>query len=106
VITPNDGPLAPRMVKHIVLLCSVALPLVAAACGDDPVRRDLTGPAKPVAAAAAVAPEVDTAKASSICRASVRKRQLARLRLSRVPGDLLARSKAKHFSALVTAACK
>ena len=57
-------------------------------------------------AVAVVAPEVDTAKASSICRASVRRRQVARLRLSRVPGDLLALSKAKHFGALVAAACK
>ena len=93
-------------VNRIVLLCSVVLALVAAACGDDPVKRDLTGPAKPVAAATVVAPEVDTAKASSICRASVRKRGLARLRLSRVPSDLKALSKAKHFGALVTAACK
>ena len=92
--------------KRIVLLCSVVLLLVAAACGDDPVKRDLTGPAKHVAAAAVVAPEVDTANASSICRASVRKRGLARLRLSRVPSDLKALSKAKHFGALVTAACK
>jgi hypothetical protein len=94
------------MVKRIALSYCVALLLVAAACGDDPVRRDLTGPAKPSPAAAVAAPEVDTAKASSICRAAVRKRQLARLRLSRVPGDLLALSKAKHFGALVTAACK
>ncbi len=92
--------------NRIALLFSVAGLLVAAACGDDPVRKDLTGPAKPVAAVAVVAPEVDTAKASSICRASVRRRQVARLRLSRVPGDLLALSKAKHFGALVTAACK
>ena len=93
--------------NRIAPLLSVAVLLVAAACGDDPVRKDLTGPAKPAAAVAAVAaPEVDTAKASSICRASVRKRGLARLRLSRVPGDLLALSKAKHFGALVTAACK
>jgi hypothetical protein len=92
-------------VNRIALLFSVALLLVAAACGDDPVRKDLTGPTKPVAAAVAP-PEVDTAKASSVCRASVRKRQLARLRLSRMPGDLLALSKAKHFGALVAAVCK
>ena len=92
--------------NRIALLFSVAVLLVAAACGDDPVRKDLTGPAKPVAAAVVAAPEVDTAKASSVCRASVRRRQLARLRLSRVPGDLLALSKAKHFGALVAAACK
>ena len=92
--------------NRIALLFSVAGLLVAAACGDDPVRKDLTGPAKPVAAAAVVAPEVDTAKASSICRASVRTRQVARLRLSRVPGDRVALSKAKTFGALVTAACK
>ena len=92
--------------KRIALLFCVVQLLVAAACGDDPVRRDLTGPAKPAPAAALAAPEVDTAKASSICRASVRRRQLARLRLSRVPGDLLALSKAKHFGALVAAACK
>ena len=92
--------------NRIALLFSVAVLLVVAAFGDDPVKKDLTGPAKPVAAATVVAPEVDTAKASSICRASVRKRGLARLRLSRVPSDLKALSKAKHFGALVTAACK
>ena len=92
--------------NRIALLFSVAVLLVAAACGDDPVRKDLTGPAKPTAAVAAAVPEVDTAKVSSICRASVRKRGLARLRLSRTPGDLLALSKVKHFGALVTAVCK
>ena len=92
--------------KRIPLLICGALLLVGAACGDDPVRRDLTGPAKPAAAAAVAAPEVDTAKASSICRASVRRRELARVRLSRVPGDLLALRKEKTFGALVTAACK
>ena len=50
--------------NRIALLFSVAVLLVVAACGDDPVKKDLTGPAKPTAAVAVVPPEERAAAAS------------------------------------------
>ncbi len=83
----------------------VLVVLALAACGDDPQRQDITGPVKP--AAALVAPlALDAARASSICRASLRTEQAARLELSRAPADLVNQKKARTFGALVTTACK
>ncbi len=82
----------------------VLVVLALAAC-EDYQQKDITGPAKP--AAALVAPlALDAARASSICRASLRTQQAARLELSRAPADVVNQKKARTFGALVTTACK
>ena len=84
---------------------AVLVVLALAACGDDYQQQDVTGPTKP--AAAVVAPlALDTARLSSICRASLRTQQAARLELSRAPADVVNQKKARTFGALVTTACK
>ena len=93
------------MRNAIVLLSLLAL----AACGDEFEKKAVgpTLPAKAKPAAVAVAAiRFDTTKASSICKASLRASQRARLRLDREPGDLFAKSRVTTFDALISDACK
>jgi hypothetical protein len=81
-----------------------------AACEDDvlPTKPVATPQkARPAISAAVVAmPKLDTTKASSICRASVRAGAKARLRLDEAPGQALAQKRVMAYAALVTDACK
>ncbi len=85
-------------------LLALPLLLLALSCTDE--RHALaTGPSKPAAAAVTV-PQLDTTNASSICRASVRARQVARLRLAAAPADTAAQRKTKAVDALISNACR
>jgi hypothetical protein len=81
-----------------------------AACEDDvlPTKPVATQrKARPAISAAIVAmPNVDTIKASSICRASARAGGKARLRLDEAPGQALAQKRVVAYAALVADACK
>jgi hypothetical protein len=81
-----------------------------AACGDDVLpTKPMATPqkAKPAISAAIVAmPKVDTTRASSICRASVRAGGKARLRLDEAPGRALAQRRVTAYAALANDACK
>jgi len=79
-----------------------------AACEDDVLPTKPTPrKAKPAISAAIVSmSKVDTTKASSICRASVRAGGKARLRLDEAPGQALAQKRAAAYAALVADACK
>jgi len=91
-----------------LLLALILVGVVA--CEDEvlPTKPNLTlQKAKPAVNAAVVAmPKVDTTKASSICRASVRAGGRLKLRLDEAPEDVLARKKAVGYAALIADACK
>ena len=89
----------------------VALVLLAlGSCQGDrlPTTPAATRKAPDAAPASASVPltRVDTTRASSICRATVRARAQARTRLDLTPTDDLARNKAVAYDALVANACK
>jgi hypothetical protein len=93
--------------RNVLLLLSL---LVLAACEDDVLP---TKPTAPVSAAKAkalpaivITGSVDTVKASSICKASVRARGRALARLDETPSDGAEHQKATAFDALVSDACK
>ena len=82
--------------------------LALAACGDELEKKAVlptASRAKPAAVAVA-AIRFDTTHASSICKASLRASQRARVRLDREPGDLFAKSRVSTFDALISDACK
>ena len=92
--------------RNTIVLLSL---LILAACGDDFEKKEVlpTVPSKAKPAAAAVAAiRFDTTKASSICKASLRASQRARVRLVREPGDVFAKSRVSTFDALISDACK
>ena len=84
----------------------VALVVLALVACRDYETKDLTGPAKLPAASVVARPDVDTARASSICRASFRAREAARTRLGAAPRDSIWKKRAQTFGALVTTVCK
>ena len=80
-----------------------------AACEDEvlPTKPATPRKAKPAISAAIVAmPKVDTTKASSICRASVRGGGKAQLQLDEAPRRALTQKRATAYAALVADACK
>jgi len=81
-----------------------------AACQDDVLpTKPVATPrkAKPSISAAVVAmPRVDTTRASSICKATLRAGGRAALKVGEEPSDPVARKKVVAYSALVTDACK
>jgi hypothetical protein len=84
-------------------LLALPLLLLALSCTDE--RHALpTGPSKPTAVV--TGPQLDTTHASSICRASVRAGEVARLRLAAAPRDTVALQRTKAFDALVGNACR
>ena len=91
-------------------LLVVGLSLAVAACEDDvlPTNPPVAAKTKVTAPASASVSltRVDTTKASSICKATVRARTRARIKLDESPTDVAARSKATAFDALVADACK
>ena len=83
--------------------------LAVTACTDEIEKKEVlpTVPSKRVAVTPVpTALKVDTTRASSICKASVRAGAKARARLDEAPGDAFARSKVATFAALVSDACK
>jgi hypothetical protein len=66
----------------------------------------LTGSAMPAAGEVALLGTVDTTRISSTCRAVIRARNRARMRLVATPSDLVARNKAITFDALISESCR
>jgi len=83
-------------------LLASALALSVSTCGD---RELPTGSAMPAAGEVALLGTVDTTRISSTCRAVVRARNRARMRLVAAPSDLVARNKALSFDALISESC-
>lgn len=95
--------------RYRFLLVAV-LALAVGSCEDEeiPTAPPVTRKAKagPPASASIRLTKVDTTRASSICRATVRARGRARVQLDRTPTDDLVRNKAAAYDALVADACK
>ena len=91
-------------------LLVAALALAVGSCEDEeiptspPVTKKTQ--AGPPASASVKLTRVDTTRASSICKATVRARGRARTQLDRTPTDDLVRNKAAAYDALVADACK
>ena len=83
------------------LLASV-LAFGVSTCGDQELP---TGSATPPTEARAVFTAADTSRASSTCKAVIRARNRARIRLLEAPTDSAIRHKAATFEALVPEAC-
>jgi hypothetical protein len=66
----------------------------------------LTGSATAPAGEVALSGSMDTSKTSSTCRAVIRARNRARMRLVATPSDLVARNKAITFDALISESCR
>jgi hypothetical protein len=87
--------------RHRLLLASV-LAFGVPTCGDQDLS---TGSATPPTGARAVFTPADTSRASSTCKAVVRARDRARIRLLEAPTDSVVRNKAATFDALAPEAC-
>lgn len=92
------------------ILVVAALALGVSACEDEELPTTPAAAKKarvgPPASASVVLTRVDTARASSICKATVRARGRARVKLDESPTDAVARQKATAFDALVSDACR
>jgi hypothetical protein len=95
--------------RYRVLLVAL-LALSVGSCEEEelPTAPPVAKKAKvgPPASASVKLTRVDTTRASSICKATVRARGRARARLDLTPTDDLARNKATAYDALVADACK
>ena len=95
--------------RYRFLLVAV-LALGLSACEDEELPTTPPAARKarvgPPASASVVLTRVDTTSASSICKATVRARGRARIKLDEAPTDAVARQKATAFDALVSDACR
>jgi len=88
------------------LLLVLVLVVGLTACEDDVLLPKAKPSLQKTKPAVIAMPRVDTTKASSVCRASVRAGGRLRQKLDAAPDDSLARKSAQGYASMIAAACK